>query len=255
MVSDRYHNVLYRDLKDPKLNNKPIITINIDTICDKNNKISKKLSLIIGSMMINIEQDCLIYLLKYLSGISKNNEFNSATLKMDDNKFNRVFIDGVSLCVNYKPNRIIDKTGTTDYYVNIVSTKDTRIKLETVNLRDIFGWTNVLNGIIDEWFISLNKSLPTAYLSSIMYIKPLLNIGSGISDLVFIPYENYKHDPSIIRGLGKGVSSCSSKVSSGVFEIILDMINYKNYIIMSRDEYNNYSYFNRESPIGIIKTT
>lgn len=44
-------------------------------------------------------------------------------------------------------------------------------------------------------------------LSGVAPVRSLVNVGSGVADLVLLPIEQYRHDKRIIRGLQKGGSS------------------------------------------------
>lgn len=64
-----------------------------------------------------------------------------------------------------------------------------------------------MEGVFSQWLPHIRSTQLPRMASGVSGVKPLVNIGSGLADLVLLPIEQYKKDGRIIRGLQKGAKS------------------------------------------------
>ena len=59
----------------------------------------------------------------------------------------------------------------------------------------------------DTWTPDVKANQLSDVISGVAPVRSLVNVGSGVADLVLLPIEQYRHDKRIMRGLQKGGSS------------------------------------------------
>lgn len=88
-----------------------------------------------------------------------------------------------------------------------VSLPDIQKKSQLTYLMQVRGWSRLVDGVISQWLPHIKNTQLPKMASGVSGVKSLINIGSGLADLVLLPIEQYKKDGRIIRGLQKGAKS------------------------------------------------
>jgi autophagy-related protein 2 len=78
---------------------------------------------------------------------------------------------------------------------------------EADNLAQITGWPRMFDTLNDLWTPDVKANQLSDFLSGVAPIRSLVNIGSGVADLVLLPVTAYKEDRRVSTGLRKGAGS------------------------------------------------
>ncbi|ORX52770.1 hypothetical protein DM01DRAFT_1055778 [Hesseltinella vesiculosa] len=165
-----------------------------------------------------VDQDSLNFLVQFFG-------FNSAILHSslpetvpqspedvdDDNVFfQQLEIFPIKLKIDYKPKYVnYDniKEGQFAELVNLFRLEGAKLELNAVKLTGIRGFSKLLERLAQEWLPHIKQTQVPHMVSGVTPIRSMVNLGSGIADLVLLPLQQYRKDGRVIKGLQKGTHS------------------------------------------------
>ncbi|KAF9558314.1 autophagy- protein 2 [Mortierella alpina] len=127
--------------------------------------------------------------------------------KSNDLYFQSVKLGEIAIKIDYKPKHV-DYTGLTGgnfvELMNFFHLDAAEMTLQAVQLHGISGFAKLGQDLVAAWLPHIRSTQVPHMVSGLTPIRSLVNLGSGIADLVLLPIEQYKRDGHIIRGLQKG---------------------------------------------------
>ncbi|KAG0274686.1 autophagy- protein 2 [Linnemannia exigua] len=127
--------------------------------------------------------------------------------KPNEMYFQSVRLGEISVKMDYKPKHV-DYTGLSGgnfvELMNFFHLDAAEMTLQEVRLHGINGFTKMGQDLVAAWLPHIRSTQVPNMVSGLTPIRSLVNLGSGIADLVLLPIEQYKRDGHIIRGLQKG---------------------------------------------------
>ncbi|KFH66631.1 hypothetical protein MVEG_07156 [Podila verticillata NRRL 6337] len=182
-----------------------------------------RLNVKILPLRLYIDQDALIFLIRFFvqgtgggtstggsdashtSGCAPTEEGD--TKKSSDLYFQSVKLSELAVKLDYKPKHV-DYTGLSGgnfvELMNFFHLDAAEMRLQEVRLHGINGVSKLGQDLIASWLPHIRSTQVPHMVSGLTPIRSLVNLGSGIADLVLLPIEQYKRDGQIIRGLQKG---------------------------------------------------
>ncbi|KAJ3323330.1 autophagy- protein 2 [Boothiomyces sp. JEL0866] len=159
-----------------------------------------------------IDQDTLIFLENFFSVQSSNSESpeSGSTRYVDETFFQLFELDPISIQMDYKPKHVDYsslKGGKLTEMINFLHIDGAKLYLTPVRLSGIYGWQKLFSRILDIWLPHIVDTQITNLASGVSGIKSIVNIGTGLADLVLLPIEQFKQDGRILRGISRGASS------------------------------------------------
>ena len=79
--------------------------------------------------------------------------------------------------------------------------------LRHVTLSGITGWQRLSTTLQDIWTPDVKANQLADVISGVSPIRSLVNVGSGVADLILLPIEQYRKDGRVTRGVQRGTSS------------------------------------------------
>ena len=76
-----------------------------------------------------------------------------------------------------------------------------------LNLKQITGWPKLFEMLNDLWTPDVKATQLAEVISGVAPIRSIVNVGSGVADLILLPIAQYKKDGRIVRGLQKGATA------------------------------------------------
>ncbi|KAG0332292.1 autophagy- protein 2 [Podila horticola] len=183
-----------------------------------------RLNVKILPLRLYIDQDALIFLIRFFvqgtgggassgggdashasSGAPAADEGDAK--KSSDLYFQSVKLSELAVKLDYKPKHV-DYTGLSGgnfvELMNFFHLDAAEMRLQEVRLHGINGVSKLGQDLIASWLPHIRSTQVPHMVSGLTPIRSLVNLGSGIADLVLLPIEQYKRDGHIIRGLQKG---------------------------------------------------
>lgn len=71
----------------------------------------------------------------------------------------------------------------------------------------ITGWPRFFDMLNDLWTPDVKATQLVDVISGVSPIRSVVNVGSGVADLVLLPIAQYKKDGRIVRGMQKGTTA------------------------------------------------
>ena len=69
------------------------------------------------------------------------------------------------------------------------------------------GWPKLFEMLNDLWTPDVKATQLAEVISGVAPIRSIVNVGSGVADLILLPIAQYKKDGRIVRGLQKGATA------------------------------------------------
>lgn len=156
-------------------------------------------------LRLHVDQDALDFVNRFF-------DFKDPDLPVSDGPSEEPFIqrlevDTVDLCLDYKPKQIDYvglRSGRTSELKNVVTLEGSNIRLKHVIIYGLRGFDKIHPTLNDIWMEDvLRNQLPTV-VAGVATVRSLVNLGTGIRDIVAIPVREYRKDGRIVRSIQKG---------------------------------------------------
>ncbi|EGN93260.1 putative peripheral membrane protein required for the formation of cytosolic vesicles [Serpula lacrymans var. lacrymans S7.3] len=162
-------------------------------------------------LRLYVDQDALDFLKNFFS--FKDSE--SPAANVDEPEGTEAYIQHaeifpVDIKLDYKPRRVDYRAlreGKTIELMNFFHFDGAEMTLRHLNLYGINGWPRLFEKLNDLWTPDVKATQLVDVISGVSPIRSVVNVGSGVADLVLLPITQYKKDGRIIRGVQKGTTA------------------------------------------------
>ncbi|KAJ7111548.1 hypothetical protein C8R43DRAFT_1041373 [Mycena crocata] len=162
-------------------------------------------------LRLYVDQDALDFLKKFFSFKDAQSVPPSAESHSDgDIYFQLAEIFPVDLKLDYKPRRVDYRAlreGKTIELMNFFHFDGAEMTLRHITLAGITGWPRMFDMLNDLWTPDVKATQLMDVISGVAPIRSVVNVGSGVADLVLLPIAQYKKDGRIVRGVQKGTTA------------------------------------------------
>ncbi|KAF5380922.1 hypothetical protein D9615_004012 [Tricholomella constricta] len=128
----------------------------------------------------------------------------------DEIYFQSAEVFPVDLKLDYKPRRVDYRAlreGRTIELMNFFHFDGAEMTLRHITLAGITGWPRLFELLNDLWTPDVKATQLVEVISGVAPIRSVVNVGSGVADLVLLPIAQYKKDGRIVRGVQKGTTA------------------------------------------------
>ncbi|KAJ0076917.1 hypothetical protein Patl1_36151 [Pistacia atlantica] len=118
--------------------------------------------------------------------------------------------------VDYSPSRVdlaALRGGKYVELVNLVPWKGVELQLKDVHAVGIYGWGSVCETILGEWLEEISQNQIHKLLRGLPPVRSLVAVGSGAAKLVSLPFENYRKDRRVLKGMQRGTIAFLRSIS------------------------------------------
>lgn len=146
-----------------------------------------------------------------------------------------VDIHPITLKVDYKP-KVFNignfREGQVIELMNLFRLDAAEIQLSHIKLTGIKGMDGLLDKLSKEWLPHILNTQKGNMVSGVSPVRSIVNLSTGVSDLVLLPIQQYRKDGRLMKGIQRGTSSfarataieaikLSSRVATGA-QVILE---------------------------------
>ncbi|KAL1733122.1 hypothetical protein EV714DRAFT_282136 [Schizophyllum commune] len=163
-------------------------------------------------LRLHVDQDALDFLKHFFS--FKDSDAPESTAEDDgegdQTYFQHAEIFPVDLKLDYKPRRVDYRAlreGRTIELMNFFHFDGAEMTLRHLTLHGITGWARLGDTLNDLWTPDVKATQLVDVISGVAPIRSMVNVGSGVADLVLLPIAQYKKDGRIVRGVQRGTTA------------------------------------------------
>ncbi|KAG9318675.1 hypothetical protein JVU11DRAFT_770 [Chiua virens] len=162
-------------------------------------------------LRLYVDQDALDFFKKFFSFQDPDSPSTQEDGgKKEDIYFQHAEVFPVDVKLDYKPRRVdyrALRNGRTIELMNFFHFDGAEMTLRHLTLHGITGWPRFFDTLNDLWTPDVKATQLVDFISGVAPIRSVVNVGSGVADLVLLPIAQYKKDGRIVRGVQKGTKA------------------------------------------------
>ncbi|KAI8333041.1 hypothetical protein BC941DRAFT_516431 [Chlamydoabsidia padenii] len=154
--------------------------------------------------------------------MASNTQQQHQDTKDEDLFFQSVEIYPIDLKIDYKPkyfNYDNIKEGQYAELANVFQLEGAKLNLSAVKLNGINGIQKLLDRLSQEWVPHIKNTQLLHMLSGVSPIRSMVNLGSGVADLIILPIQQYRKDGRVIKGIQRGTQSFARSTAMEVIKL------------------------------------
>jgi autophagy-related protein 2 len=199
--------------------NKPMVNLNLVTVKPITELAASELviKVTVLPLRLHVDQDALDFITRFFE--FKDDSAPSSAAPTDQPFIQRLEVKAVTLKLDYKPKRVDYRgirSGHTTEFKNFLILDGSDIVLRHAIVYGITSFDKLHDTLSDVWTPDVIRNQLPGVLSGLAAVRPLVNVGSGMRDLVVVPMREYKKDGRIVRSLQKGVYAFAKNTTSEV---------------------------------------
>lgn len=199
--------------------NKPMINLELVTVKPVTELAASELVIRVSvlPLRLHVDQDALDFITRFFE--FKDDSAPSSASPADQPFIQRLEVKAVTLKLDYKPKRVDYRgirSGHTTEFMNFLILDGSDIVLRHAIVYGITSFDKLHKTLNDVWMPDVKRNQLPGVLSGLAAVRPLVNVGSGMRDLVVVPMREYKKDGRIVRSLQKGVYAFAKNTTSEV---------------------------------------
>ncbi|KAI0780919.1 hypothetical protein BD413DRAFT_660017 [Trametes elegans] len=161
-------------------------------------------------LRLHVDQDALDFLKQFFSFQDPDAAPPAPSESSTEIYFQQAEVFPIDLKLDYKPRRVDYRAlreGRTIELMNFFHFDGAEMTLRHITLNGITGWPRFFDLLNDLWTPDVKATQLVDVISGVAPIRSVVNVGSGVADLVLLPIAQYKKDGRVVRGLQKGANA------------------------------------------------
>ncbi|KAK0250817.1 autophagy- protein 2 [Friedmanniomyces endolithicus] len=186
---------------------KPMVHIEVNTVRTLQDLAASEMIIhaSILPLRLHVDQDALDFVVRFFE--FKDDRTSTSADPTEQPFIQRLEVDTVDLCLDYKPKRIDYgglRSGHTNELMNMITLDAANIRLQHAIVYGIKGFEPLHKTLNDIWMPDVKRNQLPTILAGLAPVRGLVNIGSGVRDVIAIPIREYRKDGRIVRSIQKG---------------------------------------------------
>ena len=134
----------------------------------------------------------------------------------------RVEVNSVQVKLDFKPKRVDYagiRSGHTTEFMNFFILDRADMVLRHVIIYGVSGFDRLGKTLNDIWMPDIKRNQLPGILAGLAPVRSLVNVGSGIRDLVVVPIREYQKDGRVVRSFQKGAVAFAKTTTSELVKL------------------------------------
>ena len=157
-------------------------------------------------LRLHVDQDALDFLTRFFE-FKDDTSPPSVVSKADIPFLQRVEVNSIQVKLDFKPKRVDYaglRSGHTTEFMNFFILDGADMVLRHVIIYGISGFDKLGKTLNDIWMPDIKRNQLPGVLAGLAPVRSLVNVGSGVRDLVVVPMREYRKDGRVLRSIQKG---------------------------------------------------
>ncbi|EPS40416.1 hypothetical protein H072_5770 [Dactylellina haptotyla CBS 200.50] len=185
----------------------PMAHLHIDTLRPIPDLAATELSIKVKLLPLRlyVDQDALEFLTRFFE--FKDPDTLKSGTKVEEPFIQRCEIDTVRVKLDFKPKRVDYaglRSGRTTEFMNFFILEEADMELRHVALNGVSGFERLGKDLNNIWMPDIKQNQLGGVLAGVAPLRSLVNIGTGVRDLVKVPIIEYRKDGRLVRSIKKG---------------------------------------------------
>lgn len=171
-------------------------------------------------LRLHVDQDALDFLSRFFE--FKDESAPAPSSPGDTPFLQRVEVNAVRVKLDFKPKRVDYaglRSGRTTEFMNFFILDEADMVMRHVIIYGVSGFERLGQTLNDIWMPDIKRNQLPGVLAGLAPIRSLVNVGSGIKDLVVVPMREYKKDGRIVRSIQKGAFSFAKTTTNELIKL------------------------------------
>ena len=159
-------------------------------------------------LRLHVDQDALDFLTRFFE--FKDETTTKKPSVSEEPFLSRVEINPIPVKLDFKPKRVDYaglRSGHTTEFMNFFILDGAEMVLRRTILYGVIGFERLGKALNDVWMPDIKSNQLPTVLAGLAPVRSLVNVGSGVRDLVVIPMREYRKDGRLVRAVQKGAVS------------------------------------------------
>ncbi len=172
------------------------------------------LKLTILPLRLHVDQDALDFMSRFFEFKDESTPVQPSTSSPPF--LQRVEVNPVKIKLDFKPKRVDYgglRSGRTTEFMNFFVLDQADMILRRVILYGVSGFDRLGIMLNNIWMPDVKRNQLPGILAGLAPIRSLVNVGSGVKDLVVVPMREYKKDGRVVRSIQKGALAFAKTTS------------------------------------------
>ncbi|KAK2757631.1 autophagy- protein 2 [Arachnomyces sp. PD_36] len=191
-------------------------------------------------LRLHVDQDALDFMSRFFE--FRDNSAPVPSSPGDIPFIQRAEVNAISVKLDFKPKRVDYaglRSGRTTEFMNFFVLDEADMVLRKVIIYGISGFDRLGLTLNDIWMPDVKSNQLPGVLAGLAPIRSLVNVGSGVKDLVVIPMREYKKDGRVVRSIQKGAVAFAKTTTNELVKLGAKMAIGTQTVLQGAEEFLN----------------
>ncbi|KAL3475427.1 hypothetical protein BJX99DRAFT_229581 [Aspergillus californicus] len=171
-------------------------------------------------LRLHVDQDALDFLSRFFE--FRDDSAPAAGPPQDVPFLQRVEINAIQVKLDFKPKRVDYaslRSGRTTEFMNFFVLDEADMVMRHLIIYGVSGFDKLGQMLNDIWMPDIKRNQLPGVISGLAPLRSLVNVGSGVRDLVVVPMREYRKDGRIVRSIQKGAVAFAKNTSNELVKL------------------------------------
>lgn len=164
---------------------------------------------------LHVDQDTLDFITRFFE--FKDDTREPSEKPVEQPFIQRIEVRAVPIKLDYKPKKVDYaglRSGHTKEFMNFIILDGADILLKRLIIFGISGFDRLHKTLNDLWVADVTRNQLPTVLQGLAPFRPIVNVGTGVRNLIVVPMTEYQKDGRLVRSIRKGALAFAKTTTS-----------------------------------------